>query len=605
MTIKRTDVPVHQTWDLSPLFPDFDAWEKAFAALPSEETLRAEIDAKFRGKLKQGPELIFAALSHRDTTLRPLENLYVYANLRNTEDLGEARSSESGARIGMRYAQLSAAFSYLNPELLELDKLGEWKEQAPLSAYRYELTEILRGKAHVLSEAEETLLAQLSPVLWKFREIHSKWSNVDLKFPDAKDSAGNPHPVTHARSGLHMESPDRTLRRTTFESYYGEMAKWRNTICENFNGRFATGTLLARIKRFPGFLESQLFGDEIPVALYDTLVGTVRKNLPQLQRSMALRQRILGVERLAPYDRNVSLAQIELPRFTWEQGKELVLKSLKPLGEAYLKVAAAGLGSERWCDHAENQGKRSGAFSWGTYDSKPYMLMTWTGTLGDVFTLAHELGHSMHSYLANRAQPYHLAGYTIFVAEVASTLNEALLCNHILTQMPGTDLAREAVSYWLRGFENTVLRQVLFAAFERECAKLTDAQESLTPDRCDALFSELNREWYGPSMELPHELGAAWMSVPHFYNTFYVYKYATSYCASLSLCNALLKEGAPAQERVLGMLRAGGSKPPLEIMKDAGVDFLSGAPVNDAFRTYDANITRAEQLFLHKAERSA
>lgn len=604
MSLKRSEVDPTRTWDLSSVFPDFDAWDASFATLPSEASVSSHIERHFRGQLGNGAATILAALAHREAVLRPLERLYIFAQLKNAEDLGDARSSEAGAKIGLRYAELAASFSYLEPELLGLPDLAQQAKDPALAAYRFELEELLRGKAHVLSEAEESLLAQLSPVLGKFGEIHEKWADVDLEFPDAVDAHGTKHAVTQARAGLHMESPDRVLRKSAFESLNKTMAKGRNAICANFNGAITAGSLLARVKRFPGFLESQLFPDDVPVALYDTLVATVRRNAPLLHRSMEIRRKALGLAKIAYYDRAVSLARDPLPAFTWEQGKELVLKSLEPLGAEYVAAATAGLGAERWCDFAENQGKSSGAFSSGTYDTRPYMLMTWTGSLNDVFTLAHELGHSMHSRLSNQAQPYHLSGYAIFVAEVASTLNEALLGHYILTKMPGTDLARHAVSSQIRGFEGTVVRQVLFAAFERACAKLTDAGEALTPDRCDAIYMNLNREWYGPEVDLPEEMASGWMSIPHFYHTFYVYKYATSYCASLSLFRSLLAEGEPARARVLGMLRAGGSKAPLAILRDAGVDFLAGSPVDDAFHAFAAQLDAAESLFIQGREDS-
>lgn len=599
---KRPDVDAAQTWDLSKLFTDFEDWTRALNSLPNDAELKQELDRRFKDKLAAGgPSLIHEALHSRNALLRKIENLHVYAGLRNSEDVGNGKSSECLAKVTQASAQLMAQWAFLNPELISIPQLSDWLKKEPLNEFEYEISELLRSQKHVLSEREEALLTQLSTPLSQFSEIHSKWNNVDLKFDAARDSQGKEHLVSNGRFSQLLASNDRTLRESTFKSLYKELGRSRHHIASNFYSCLLTGSTLAKVRGFKGFLDSQLFPDNIPLEVYDNLIATVRANIKTLHRSVELRRKVLNLDQVYLYDRYVSLAgDGEETRMSFQDACDLILKSLAPLGQDYIDIARKGLTEERWVDWAENEGKRSGAFSWGTYDSNPVMLLTWTGSLNDLFTLAHELGHSMHSWMANNNQPYHLAGYTIFVAEVASTLNEVLLSDYILSNMPNSKLAKDVLSHWLQGFEGTVLRQSLFATFERDASRKVDAGDSLTAETLDELYSALNKEWYGTESGFAPENAYEWMRIPHFYSTFYVYKYATSYCASLSLFEDLKKNGAQgmAQHRVLSLLKAGGSKAPLEILLEAGVDFRTPAPIENAFNTYERFVQRAEEAFL-------
>lgn len=596
---KRQQVDPSQTWDLGKLFSNLDDWQRAVDSLPAENELNSELTRRFKGQLESGgPSIIHEALHARNALIRKLENLHVYAGLRNAEDVGDARTSAAVAKIMQMSAVLMSQWSFFYPELLSIKTLHMWCQSAPLDEFKYELNELIRSQKHVLSEKEESILTQLSTPLSQFSEIHSKWNNVDLKFPKAKDSKNQEHIVTNGRIGQLFASTDRTLRRNAFEAVYMELIKSRHLIAANFFGRLLTGSTTAKIRGFNGFLESQLFPDDIPTEIYDSLISTVRSNIRSLHRSMGLRKKILGLDKVYLYDRYVSLAGgKEETKISFKDACDLILKSLAPLGTEYVETARKGLTEERWVDWAENEGKRSGAFSWGTFDSNPVMLLTWTGSMNDLFTLAHELGHSMHSWMSNKTQPYHLAGYTIFLAEIASTLNEVLLSDYILTHMPETSLARDCLSHWLQGFEGTVLRQTLFATFERDVSRRVDAGEAMTADLFDEVYANLVREWYGPESGFDALNASEWMRIPHFYSTFYVYKYATSYCASLALFDELKRNGNQdeARARILGLLKAGGSKSPLDILLDAGVDFRSPAPVEKAFKTYDSFLERSER----------
>lgn len=596
--LSRSQVPEIETWNLTDLFLDFDDWDKKFSQLPSEKDLEAHLEQKFKGKLNSSASILFECLQYKDELSRKLENLYVYAHLRQAEDVENTQSCEKCGKIDNTMAILSSKFSFIEPEILSIEQLNNWIISEPLKAYHYKLSELLRNKKHILSEKEETLLARLQVPLSVYDNIHSKWNNADLKFSPAKDKEGKEHPVSNSRYSLNLQSQDRVLRENTFHSYYSEIAKWRNTITENYYGNMIAGSTLANIRNFTGYLESSLFVDDIPVTLYDNLIQTVKNNLNILHRSMELRKKILKIDAVAPYDRSVSLYfQEKEPKFSWEEGCNLVLAAIEPLGEEYVSIAKKGLTTERWVDRAENKGKRSGAFSWGTYDSRPYMLQSWTGTLGDVFTLAHELGHSMHSYYSHKHQPYHNANYTIFVAEVASTLNEALLSDYILTHKADTDLAKMALAECIHNFEGTVLRQTLFAAFEKEAATITDRGDVFTPDYLEEFYFNLNKEWYGSASSYPDFSKHEWMRIPHFYSAFYVYKYATSYCASLSLAEKLKSSPTQAREQIFSFLKAGGAKPSLEILQNAGADLLTPEPIENAFNNYKRNLDLASSIF--------
>lgn len=599
---KRADVPVAETWNLDDLFKDFTDWQKHFDSLPTVEDLQKTLTSKFKSKLHTSPELLFACLQFKDALFRKIENLYVYANLRSTEDVANNEANEFCGKIANKMSQLHAEFAFLEPEILKIQELEKWIQTPPLDTYHFKLSELLRLQKHVLSEAEEALLSKLHVPLRMFDDIHSKWNNVDLKFQDAVDAKGNKHIVSNSRYAHNLQSFDRTLRSNTFLSYYSEIAKWRQTMAANYYGNMISGSSIAKIRGFTHSLEAELFSDDIPVDVYDNLIATVRKNLPHLHKSMELRKQVLKVSAVAPYDRYVSLFKGESePSFSWEEGRDLVLKAIEPLGEEYVKIARTGLTTDRWIDRSENENKRSGAFSWGTYDSRPYMLQSWTGSLHDVYTLAHELGHSMHSYMSHKHQPYHLGSYTIFVAEVASTLNEALLTHYILKNMPNKDLAKSVMSETLGNFEGTVLRQTLFAEFEKQVALIADSGDVYTPDLLENLYFNLTKEWYGVHAEHHDLIKHEWMRIPHFYSSFYVYKYATSYCASLSLYKCLMRDPEEGRKRIFSLLKAGGSKSSLQILLDAGVDFLDHSntnPVEQAFQNYQENLKHAEQIFL-------
>ena len=593
---KRHEVATQETWDLSDLFVNFDDWEKNFLQLPTEVELEKEIQNKYKNKLSTAPDVLLNCLKFQESLSRKLENLFVYASLRSTEDTGNNKATEAVGKIENKMALLTSKFAFLNPEILKIQNLEDWILKEPLSNYHFQLSELLRNKKHILTEQEEAILARVSVPLNTFDEIHGKWNDADLKFMPALDSLGKENIVSNSRYSLNLQSQDRTLRQNTFQSYYQEIAKWRNTITANYYGNMLSGSTVARIRNFSGYLEAELFQDNIPIAIYDNLIAEVKKNLSLLHRSMQLRKKILGIDAVFPYDRNVSLYESkEQNSFSWEQGRDLVLQAIAPLGQEYVDIATKGLTKERWIDRAENEGKRSGAFSWGTYDSRPYILQTWNGTLGDVYTLAHELGHSMHTYFSNKTQPYHCAHYTIFVAEVASTLNEALLSSYILKHKSGSELAKCVLSENLENFEGTVLRQTLFAAFEREAAKIVDQDESFTPEKLENIYFTLNKEWYGQESSYPDFIKHEWMRIPHFYSAFYVYKYATSYCASLALAEEFEKNAQNARESVFKILTAGGSQSPLAILKNAGIDFLTPHPVANAFANYKKNIELAER----------
>jgi oligoendopeptidase F len=596
---KRKDVSEEETWKLDDLFKDFNEWEKSFQELPDAQTLNKLLEERFKNKLGESPSKLYECLTYRDELSRKLDNLYVYANLRAAEDVSNKEANEFTGRIDFKSSEIYSQLAFIEPEILTIPNISSWITTEPLNTYKFKLEETLRFKNHILSEKEEAILSQMGVALRVFDDIHSKWNNADLKFNPVLDSEGKEHIVSNSRLSLNMQSHDRVLRENTFNSFYTEISKWRNTITSNYYGNMISGSTYAKIKKYISFIESRLFDDDIPLSLYENLIAAIRNNLDSLHYSMGLRKKILKIDKVAPYDRYVSLFKSEtLPKFSWEEGRDLVLSAIAPLGEEYVSIARKGLTTDRWIDRAENEGKRSGAFSWGTYDSRPYMLQTWNNTIGDVYTLAHELGHSMHSYYSHKFQPYHYGSYTIFVAEVASTLNEALLTDYILEKYANTDLAKSVLSEAIGNFEGTVLRQTLFASFEKEAASIVDSGEVFTPDRMDEIYFNLVKDWYGEHSAYPEFIKHEWMRIPHFYSPFYVYKYATSYCASLSLSQSLKKNPESTREKIFSFLKSGGSKPSLEILKLAGVDLLEPTAINNAFLDYRQNVKKGEELFL-------
>ncbi|MGD9612942.1 MAG: oligoendopeptidase F [Kiritimatiellia bacterium] len=584
----RRDVPEALTWDLAPLYAAPAAWEADYARL---DAMAAPVLA-MQGQLDSAAAVarMLAAESALD---RLLEKLHTYAHLRHDEDTADDANQVREARIRARYAEIAAQCAWITPELLAHpeEEIRAWMEAPELRDCRRTLLKVLRNKPHVLSAAEETLLARGSEVLSAAEQTYSLLINADMAFPDVPGPAGQPLPLTEGTYRAHLENPDRGVRKAAFETLLAGYGKLQNTIASTLSATVKAHVYMAQVRQFPTALEAALFDDQVPVAVYDGLISATREALPLFHRYLDLRKRALGLPDLDMYDLYAPLVPSCAAQVPMAEAREWVLAACGPLGADYgaaLRTAFA----ERWIDWPENKGKRSGAYSSGCYDSPPYLLLNHHDRLDDVFTLAHELGHSIHTWLANRAQPHRLAHYPIFLAEIASTVNELLLTHHLLARKGDAAFRTHLLNHLCDSFKGTVFRQTMFAEFERDLHRWEEEGTPLTAEFLRGKYYELNLKYYGPGIAAHPSIGLEWCRIPHFYYDFYVYKYATSFCAALVFARRLRAgEGVDAY---LGLLRAGGSRDPLEAVAAAGVDLRDAGVLREAFDEFGAVLAELE-----------
>lgn len=590
----RNEVPPEDTWDLATLFPNDEAWEAAFG----EWEKKVEGYSKFQGTLGQSAQALKACLVF-DTEVDQLgERLGTYAMLKSTEDTGNSKYLGLQARylgVASRAGQHAA---YIRPEILAIpdEVTRTFLSHNDLADYRIVLERIVRQKPHTLGEAEEKLLAMQVEMAQAAGQVFSQLNNSDLKFGHVKDDKGTKIELSHASFSALLHSPKRSVRRTAFERYYAEYADHDHTFAAALNGSIQRDIYYARARRYPTAVEAALFDDNVPLEVYDNLIATVRRHLPELHRYYAVRQRAMKLKRIHHYDTYVPILSKLETRYPWPKAVSLVTEALAPLGEGYTKVLEAGLGG-RWCDKYENKGKQSGAFSCGSYSADPYILMNYREEVLDhVFTLAHEAGHSMHSYYSARHQPYQYYNYTIFVAEVASTFNEQLLSHHLLQKAESKKERAYHINREIDDIRGTIFRQTMFAEFERVTHDLAEKNEPLTLDRFRSEYRKLLEAYFGPDFTLDDELELECLRIPHFYRAFYVYKYATGMSAAISLADRVLQGGKRELDDYLGFLQGGCSKFPLELLKDAGVDMARPEPIDAALRHFGSLVDELDRL---------
>lgn len=591
---KRNEVDPADCWDLSSLFPTDEAWEQAFARWESQ------IDGyrRFQGRLGTSVRQLARALAFDNEFERMAERLGTYAYLKTAEDTSNSTYQRMQGRFQNAASRAAAAAAYMRPEIMAVpdETMRAWLEARELAPYRLQLERLLRYKPHTLSEPEERLLAQQSEVAETARQVFRQLHNADLDFGSVADERGRRVPLTHASFSLLLQSPDRSVREAAFRQYYRQFAAHRHTLAATLHGSVQRDAFYAQVRRFASALEAALFPDQVPTTVYDNLIAAVRRALPSLHRYYELRRRALRLRRIHHFDTYVPLVPGLRTHYPWEKAVELVVAALAPLGAEYTAALRQGL-LGRWCDRYENAGKQSGAFSAGTYDGDPYILMNYQPRVLDhVFTLAHEAGHSMHSWYSARSQPFQYYDYSIFVAEVASTFNEQLLSRYLLDRA-STDrhraylLARE-----IDDIRATIFRQTMFAEFERNIHALVEAHEPLTIDRLRSVYRELLEAYFGPRFALDEELELECLRIPHFYHAFYVYKYATGMSAAIALANRVV-EGGPAElDAYLGFLRGGCSRDPLDLLRAAGVDMERPEPVEAALEYFDRRVSELARL---------
>ncbi|MBR0165142.1 MAG: oligoendopeptidase F [Lachnospiraceae bacterium] len=579
-------------WDLSSLFADDAAWEKAFATL--EEDIASL--KSYEGTLTDAAT-IRKYLDHVTEVRSRVSDLYVYAFQRKDEDLREDQAQSMYARISTGYAALFAADAFAEPEILALpeETLRSIVGDELIQPYAFYMENLVRGKAHTLSGREETLLASLTESRDAPGEIARMLEDADLLFADAADENGAMQQVSGASFVKQQTSHDRTLRKNVYESYYKTFREHINTFATAYSYHVKNACSMAKIRKYASSLEDGMFADNVPVTVYRNLIETVRRHTPDLQRYVRLRKKLLGVDELHFYDIYAPLVASFDKEYTYEQAQKTVLDAVSVLGDEY-RGTVEGAFRDGWIDVYPNKGKRSGAYSSGSYRSYPYILLNFRGNYSSVTTIAHEMGHSMHSYLARRTQPAHYAGYSIFVAEVASTVNENLLVEQLLKQTSDEKERMFLLNQYLEGFKGTLFRQTLFAEFEMRAHAMHEAGEALSVSALDGLYKELLIDYYGEDIVIDDEIIHEWARIPHFYRKFYVYKYATGYSAAVALSEAILAEGDSAVKPYLEFLSLGGSVYPIDALKHAGVDLTTPDPVERALDKFARVLDDAERV---------
>lgn len=587
---ERSQMDPQYQWDLTPMYQDDAAWEAEFATL--EEEIQAL--SAFAGTLKDAVS-IGAYLDTSTEFVRKLSNLYCYASLRRSEDTRAEAGQSMYARVTAKYAQALAAMSFAEPEILSLpeETLQAIVNDAQLADHKFTLENLLRQKPHTLSAAEEKLLATLGEALGAPAEIADNLQDADMVFDAVQDGSGNTVELTGSNYIMLQMSSDRTLRKNAFESYYKGYRQHINTFAAAYAGAVKGATAEASLRHYESSRAMSMAGENIPVEVYDNLIATVRKHMPAMYRYVALRKKILGVDELHYYDVYAPLVGEIKTRYTYEQAQQMVLDAVAPLGEDYGRLVRQAF-ADRWVDVYPNKGKSGGAYSSGTYDSNPYILTNFTGTLDSVSTIAHEMGHSMHTWHSNHHQPPQYADYTLFVAEVASTVNENLLIEQLLQKEQNPQMRLYLLNQYLENFKGTVYRQAMFAEFERDAHAMAERGEALSPAALNALYKRLVEDYFGPDLVMDDEVQYEWARIPHFYRPFYVYKYATGYSTAVALSEGILKEGTPAMQRYKEFLSMGGSAYPLDELRHAGVDLATPAPIDAALTKFERILDDAE-----------
>ncbi len=593
----RAEMDPAYKWDLEAMIPDESVLEDQLLRLKEEAS---EYRKTYAGHLTESGDTLARAYADKDDIWRRLEKIYVYAHMRRDEDNAVSRYQALTDRCMSCIAEVSAQMAFFSPELLAAEEetiLGYLENTPDLKVYDFAVRDALRLKAHVLTGSEEAILAQMSEVTGATKDIFAMLNNADLTFGTVSGEDGTEMELTHGTYIKAMESHDRTLRKAAYDSMYDAYKKLINTIAAAYNYNTKTDVVTARIRKFGSSREAALSGDNIPASVYDNLVEVVNDTLPQLHRYTQLRRKLLAPQdgKMYMYDMYVPLIRLPERKVPFEEGLDIMRAALRPFGDDYLEKMNEGI-SQRWIDVYENKGKTSGAYSFGCYDSYPYILLNYTDTLKDVFTIIHEMGHSMHSRYTRETQPYIYGSHSIFTAEVASTVNESLLMHHLLETEKEPEMRKYLLNMHLEEFRTTLFRQTQFAEFEDLTHKEIESGGQLTAEWLCETYQQLNDKYYGPAVERDDTIRYEWARIPHFYNAFYVYKYATGYSAATAISKKIIEEGEPAAKRYIDFLRTGESDHPIELLKIAGVDMSDPQPIRDAMTTFTGILDEFETL---------
>ena len=590
--MERNTIENKFKWTIDEMYPNEEAMDKDIQKLKD----LIEESKKYKGTLADSEENLFQALNISEQASRLLQNLYVYTHMKSHEDTRINKNQANATKTDMLSTELSMATSYMVPEIISMDsdKLENYLKSEKLSYYKKHIDDILRLKPHTLNEREEELLAAVSDLSGVPENIYDMLSFADLQFPEIEDEKGEKVRVTHSNFSLFLKSKDVRVRKDAFNAMYSVYDQYKNTFASTLYGGIKSEIFYARTRKYESALQGSLFQDDVSVEVYDNLIAAVDENLDTLNDYVELKKKFLGLDKINMYDLYVPLTDnfdMEIP---YEKAQEIILEALKPLGEEYLENVKKAF-SEGWIDVYGNEGKQGGAYSWGSYDSKSYILMSYKDDLNSLFTLIHEMGHSMHSYYSKNNQPYLYSGYKIFVAEVASTLNELLLINYLLKTASSREEKIYLLNYYLEQFRTTVYRQTMFAEFEKICHSKVEEGEPLTAEDFINIYYDLNKKYYGDSCEVNEEIGLEWARIPHFYSNFYVYKYATGFSAASALSKQILEEGDEAVARYKEFLKSGGSDFPLNQLRKAGVDMEKKESIDKALHVFKDLVNELEK----------
>ncbi|MBW4863347.1 MAG: oligoendopeptidase F [Paeniclostridium sp.] len=592
MGVDRTSIEDKFKWNIDTMYQ-------------SNESIKDDIDKvnsiieelkSYKGKISSSKENLYKVLSNSEKASRILQNLYVYTHMKQHEDTRNNENQARATKAEMLSTELSMATSYIVPEIIAMDenKLKEYLEYEKLSFYKKYVDEILRDKPHTLTEKEEEILAGVSDLSTVPENVYEMFSFADLKFPEIKGEDGKDIRITHGNYSTFLKSKDSRVRKDAFKAVYSTYEDYKNTFASTLYGGIKSEIFYSKMRNYKSAIESSLFQDDISVDVYYNLISAVDENLDTLNRYVDIRKKYLNIDEMHMYDLYVPITSNFDMKITYEEAQDIILKALKPLGEEYLSIVKRAF-NERWIDVYENEGKQGGAYSWGSYDSSPYILMSYKDDLNSLFTLIHELGHSMHSYYSKHNQEYLYSSYKIFVAEVASTLNELLLVNYLLENSSSKEERIYLLNYYLEQFRTTVYRQTMFAEFEKITHERVEAGEPLTAKEFTDIYYDLNKKYYGKSCIVDEEIGLEWARIPHFYSNFYVYKYATGFSAASALSEKILNEGKSAVEKYIEFLKSGGSDYPLNQLRAAGVDMEKKESIEKALNVFKELVEELER----------
>lgn len=599
MSTQRKDVAKQDCWNVEAMYPTFDDWEKDFKKFVSTETRpRWPEFQSYRGKLGDSPEVLKNALKTMLAIDRTLENLYTYAHLKHDEDIAENKHKVAYSKAFGLLHDFAEEASWFEPELLALpeEKMNAYLKDPSLKEYQFHLEKILRMKKHTLSAEKESLISLAGQALSASQKAFSAINDADFKFGSVVDGQGNNRPITHGQYSMYIRDQDRVLRKNAFEAYHGKYREYENTLCELLNGQVQSHLFNARAKGYNSCLEAAVFPKNIDIDVYHSLIKAVEDNMHTHHKYVSLRKKILGLDSLHLYDIYVPLTPNVDIRMSYDEAADAIIESSKPLGSEYQNQIKKGLIEDRWVDRYENENKRSGGYSSGSYDSMPYILMNYKGIIRDVFTLAHEFGHSMHSLLSHKNQPYQYGNYPIFLAEVASTFNEDLLIRYLLEKTTNVQEKIFLINQKIEDIRATLFRQTMFAEFELLIHSSVEKNIPLTPAYLNEEYTKLNKKYFGPEMTIDNAIAIEWARIPHFYYNFYVYQYATGISAALALSERVNNGGPKERDDYLAFLKGGSSKYPIELLQLAGVDMRSPKPVEAAIKKFGDLVNQLESL---------